>query len=217
MSGEGEKNRNSVILTYIELIVLYILVYVSIYFTSFLLIKLNLYKVIPYKIISLMTGMLFFPLIWEKIIHKKTLKETGFNKPRNLIYETITGTIFLTVAIIYLFLIKPGIKVNNLTELFNFYFFINCMIIALSEETFFRGILLRKISCLLGKIPGLIITSIIFAFPGHPEANFTDNLIWRFPVAVILGYIYLRKKSLPIPIIMHLILNLLFMPFDNYN
>jgi len=195
-----------------EILFLYLSVYIIIYFTSYMAIILNFRRITLYGGFIITGGMFIFPLLWERRVKKNSFKETGLSIPEKPLTELITGILFLSGIIIYNFLITPHLKVNSTAVIFSLIHFLNCLTIALAEEFFFRSTLLRKFTDLWGTYSGVIITSLIFAFAGHPEAEFTGNLIWRFPVSMILSYLYIRKKNLTLPIIIHLILNLIFLP-----
>jgi len=206
------KNIQQIILKLTEILFLYLSVYLIIYLTSYLAVILNFRKITLYGGFIITGGMFIFPLIWEKWVKKISLKETGISIPEKPLTEIITGILFLAGIIFYNFLITPHLKVNSREVIFSLIHFLNCLTIALSEEFFFRSTLLRKFTDLWGTYSGLIITSLIFAFACHPRAEFTGNLIWRFPVAILLSCLYIRKKNLILPVIIHLILNILFMP-----
>jgi len=158
----------------------------------------------------LLTGMFLPVIIWEKVIKKIPLKETGLSVPEDFIYELITAILLLLIIICYNFLLPYSSKINNLAFILSIPFIMTCFLTSLSEEVFYRGILLRKIVNVTGKLSGAVIISIVFVFIGHRGAGFTENLIWRFPVSLILSYLYLRKNNLFMNVTVHFILNLLF-------
>ena len=195
------------LLTLLEIIFLYFSVYLIIYGTGCIIKFLHLKKINSYGGFIIIWGMFLFPLIWERAIKKVSLKETGFKWPENMT-EIFTGIIFLSIILIYNYLTAPHIKLNNINTVFNLLHILNCFSIALSEETFFRGILLRRFARLWGKYTAIVLTSVIFSFAGHPDAIFLENLIWRFPVSLTLSYLYTRKDNLFLPVSIHMFLNL---------
>lgn len=56
-----------------------------------------------------------------------------------------------------------------------------------------------------------IISSIVFAFILHNNEDFVTNLVIRLPLALGLSGIYVKTKSLSLPIVIHAIYNLLVM------
>jgi len=158
----------------------------------------------------LLAGMFLPVIIWEKAIKKIPLKETGLSVPEDFIYELITAILLLLIIICYNFLLPYSSEINNLAFILHIPFILTCFLTSLSEEVFYRGILLRKIVTVTGKVSGTIIISIVFVFIDHIGAGFTDNLIWRFPLSLILSYLYLRKNNLFMAVTVHFILNLLF-------
>ncbi len=159
----------------------------------------------------ILLACMFLPVvIWEKAIKKIPLKETGLSMPEDFIFELITAILLLLIIICYNFLLPRTSPVNNLSFILSIPFILTCFLTSLSEETFYRGLLLRKIVTVTGKLPGALIISIVFAFIGHRGAEVTENLIWRFPVSLILSYLYLRKNNLFMAVTVHFILNVLF-------
>ena len=191
--------------TFTEIIIIYLSVNLFIYFIS-------TFSGLPrsYDGFILLSGMFIPVIFWERGIKKIPLKETGLSVPEDFIYEFITAILLLLIIICYNFLLPYSAKINNLTVIFNISFILNCFLTSLSEEFFYRGILLKKMVNVAGRLSGTVIISIIFVFICHRGAGFTENLIWRFPVSLILSYLYLRKNNLFMPVTVHLIVNLLF-------
>lgn len=158
----------------------------------------------------LLAGMFLPVILWERGIKKIPFKETGMTVPEDFIYELITAILLLLIIICYNFLLPYSAKINNLTVILNISFILNCFLTSLSEEFFYRAILLKKMVKVTGRLSGTVIISIVFSFICHSGAGFTENLIWRFPISLILSYLYLRKNNLFMPVTVHLIVNLLF-------
>ena len=70
------------------------------------------------------------------------------------------------------------------------------------EEFFVRGILLTRWTVKWGVIPAVIVSSVIFAIPHI-------NIIGMFCVGCVMAVLYIRTKSLFVPISIHVINNLI--------
>lgn len=208
--GSERKDKNiksftSHLLSLTEIIIIYLLVNLIIYIISSLFGFTHAYDGF------ILLVCMFLPVIlWERGIKKIPFKETGLSVPEDFIYEFITAILLLLIIICYNFLLPYSAKINNLTVILNIAFIMNCFLTSLSEEFFYRAILLKKMVKLTGRLSGTVIISIVFSFICHSGAGFTENLIWRFPISLILSYLYLRKNNIFMPVTVHLIVNLLF-------
>ena len=221
MTPTGKKNK-LFILT--ETIIIFLLSQIAVYCTSLFLLKTNLYEIsnnrfplwrynsfltLPY-LVSAFTGSAIVPMVWEKVIGKTGFKEIGLFIPKPVYKELIYGTVLLVLFMIY----KSVIFSRN-TEIFHMpitiilLMFFSWLVISFSDEILYRGIMQRRLSFLFGQIPGLILASVLFAFAGHTREPFFDNLIYRLPFGIVLGYLYLRKQSLFVPILVHCVFNFL--------
>lgn len=82
--------------------------------------------------------------------------------------------------------------------------------VAIFEEYFTKGILFCSLQKVTNKkIIILLVCSCVFAFVLHSSDNFITNLVYRFPLAIILGVCYLKTNKLYIPITLHLVNNLM--------
>ncbi|WP_162890842.1 CPBP family intramembrane glutamic endopeptidase [Suicoccus acidiformans] len=90
------------------------------------------------------------------------------------------------------------------------YFGVQTLIIAICEEIWARGMLIHELRN--GGLSGfwcVVISSLIFAFITHQNRPITDNLINRFPGALLMGYLYYRTKKIEIPILIHFVNNMI--------
>ncbi|MGA1870493.1 MAG: lysostaphin resistance A-like protein [bacterium] len=147
---------------------------------------------------------MLLPLLWEKTIKKTKLREIGFFVPEHYIIESLYALIFICVFYVYyIFFHSRSVNILFLSPHLILYIVAGCFCITGSEEIFYRGIIQRRLTIILNKYWGLLIASIIFAIIGHPNTPLIDNLIWRLPAGIILGYFYLRTGSLFFPICLH--------------
>ena len=172
--------------------------------------RLNPYLTIPYLSATFL-GMVTVPLVWERAVRKVGFTTIGFAAPRNFARESANAAILFFLFVVYPYIFSSAR--NKFMELSypTMMSLAGCwLFVALSEEVLYRGIIQRRLCNLSGKYSGLIFASIVFAFVGHCKAPVMDNLILRLPFGLILGYIYLRTRSLVLPVAMHWGFNVLF-------
>ncbi|MEK4628181.1 type II CAAX endopeptidase family protein [Solibacillus sp. FSL R7-0682] len=90
-------------------------------------------------------------------------------------------------------------------------FFINvCILAPLWEELFFRGILLRRFMLKWSPQKSIIISSLLF---GIIHLN-PINVVFAFFLGCVLAFVYLKTKSIIVPMILHSFSN--FLAFIQY-
>lgn len=88
------------------------------------------------------------------------------------------------------------------------------LMIAISEEVTFRGIIQTTLVERIGKYKGLLFTSIIFTLGHMQYLNEPTGLFSVFMGSLLYGYLYLRKKNLFSPIILHFLHNFILWSFS---
>jgi len=88
------------------------------------------------------------------------------------------------------------------------FFVLQWAVVAVGEETLYRGVLQRRLTGATGLGPGILLASGLWAFVGHIRAPAIENMVFRLPQGIILGCLYARSKSLYPPIFAHWALNL---------
>ncbi len=172
--------------------------------------RLNPYLTLPYLTAGVL-GMIVAPFVWEKAVRRIDLKQMGFAMPKPFVRELLCGVGIFLAFIVYCHLaLSKTIELPSLPGPIMVSLSVRWLVAAFGEEFFFRGILQRRLCDLCGKYCGLVLASAVFAFAGHFKAPFIDNLILRLPFGLILGYLYLRSRSLLIPVAMHFGFNMLF-------
>lgn len=84
--------------------------------------------------------------------------------------------------------------------------FINiCILAPLWEELFFRGVLLRRFTIKWSPQKSIIVSSILF---GLIHLN-PLTIVFAFALGCVLGYAYLKTKSIVVPIVLHSFSNFL--------
>lgn len=153
--------------------------------------------------ISMLTGFCIIPTYILMKIYEFKMCDLGVGS----ISKIEKNVILLVVGMTVFYLITErnicNITILGITLLQN-------LVVAISEEFFSKGILffvIKKITD--NKIIIVLICSCVFAFVFHSSDAFFVNLTYRFPMAIILGICYLKTNNLYLPIILHLVNNLL--------
>ncbi len=152
--------------------------------------------------IAMPLGFCLLPYIFINKYYKdlKDLKSLGLVKPK------LIEVIFVLIVLIlfYSYLISKTNDINKIILLS-----IQTLAVAISEEFWARGSLfyvLKKIT--KNQIIIILISSLVFAFITHLNRGFLENLIYRFPSAILLGLVYLKTGKLQYPILIHFINNM---------
>lgn len=151
------------------------------------------------------------PVLWETAVAKTGLRQIGFRLPRVLIRESAVALVGagLLIGYVVLTLHLLGQRLPHSLAWDNAGFFaLEWAVVALSEETLYRGVLQRRLSACLGPTAGLLLASAVWAFVGHVRAPVVENLLIRFPAGLVLGLLYARSGSLYPPMLAHWILNM---------
>ncbi|BBE31045.1 hypothetical protein OSSY52_11860 [Tepiditoga spiralis] len=167
-----------------------------------LLNNLNLsVKSILSVLFSMGISMILLPSLLVKKRFKNSLKKFGLS---------ITIEFFDIVFLILIFFIIMSFQIfYHSIDFFKTILF-QTIVVAISEEFWARGILINYLNKIINsKFMILSISSFIFAFITHINNPIVDNLIWRFPMGFLLGYLYMKSGKLWIPIGLHLCNNMI--------
>lgn len=121
-------------------------------------------------------------------------------------YLKTSIVIFMSFLPIYLLTFRSKLDMDLIG-----FWIIHYLIVAIGEEYIYRHLLISLLSKKMNVIISCIISSLVFAFILHNNEAFVTNLIIRLPLGLVLSGIYVKTKSLSLPIIIHSIYNLLVM------
>jgi membrane protease YdiL (CAAX protease family) len=134
--------------------------------------------------------------------------------PRGVFAGLAVSAVLLSIytAVIYIYGLYSGQKLvfNSLPAAF---ILTQLLMVALPEEVFFRGYLQNKLG---NNIRGVIIVSLLFALGhfitlclggGHNIAICSQAVLTFFP-SLVMGYLYLKTKTLWASIIFHFFANI---------
>ena len=158
-------------------------------------------------------GTFFVLWIFMKFVDKEHFIKLGFEskgKLKTFVIGIFIGLIIMTLAyliLIYLkeiFFIRINFQFRELLVTIALY-----SIVAVVEETLFRGYILKNFMSSLNKYIALIISSILFSLMHciNPSINFF-SLLDLFLAGIVLGLPYIYTKNLWFSIAMHLSWNL---------
>lgn len=149
------------------------------------------------------------PLVWEWAAGPDTIRQMGLNLPTGrqpwLILLTICIASVAHLEIVC-WLLRRHIPPFCLSDLLYIVPLSACS--AVTEEFFFRSILQRRLTVLWGGVLAILFTALLFAFALHWRAWVLDNALLRFPIAVMLGWLFVRQESLLGPVLVHFIYDL---------
>ena len=156
-----------------------------------------------------------FLLIWVfmKFVDKQRFIELGFhtkNRLKDFIVGFILGGLIMGLGYLGLELLgeisftQVNFSLKDLT-LITFHF----LIVAIVEETLFRGYILKNFLASFDKYSALIISSILFSLLHSFNPNISSfSLFELFVGGILLGITYIYTKNLWFPIALHLSWNL---------
>ena len=121
-------------------------------------------------------------------------------------YLKTSSVIFISFVAVYLLIFR-----SKLDMTFVGFWIVHYLIVATGEEYIYRHLLISLLAKKMSIIISCAISSIVFAFILHNNEDFVTNLVIRLPLALVLSGIYVKTKSLSLPIVIHAIYNLLVM------
>ena len=151
----------------------------------------------------------FLVIFWfMKSIDKEPFQNLGFhyqNHIKDIFVGAIAGPFTMGIAYLGLILFKQ-IKFSKITFLFDEFLLTSILflIVAFTEETLFRGYVLRNLMDSTNKNVALIVSAAIFAFMhvSNPHITWT-SFINLFLAGILLGLPYIFTKNLWFPIALH--------------
>ncbi len=184
-----------------------------------------LFEIILLVIQIVMVVFLFVlvPFLWYRLVNKYSLKEIFRSiqlKKEQLDMSFLWGVITAIIALGFVLIIGVILSVSgvadenasNIKDLELLFSLPTILILItfqpIAEEIFFRGFLLDKLQKPLGKNPAIIVTSILFGVAHISMGNVIPAIIISV-VALVLGYMVVKTKSLMTGIIAHVIFNII--------
>ncbi len=169
-----------------------------------------------------MVGTIAVVWLFTTKVDKKSFANIGFDKT-NMIKDIVLGLAMGFVIILSGFSILVlthqlqfiDIKLNALNLLYSVGIFV---FVAVSEEVFTRGYILRNLAFSFNKYMALVVSALIFSLMhlANPNANLVGLSI-IFLSGLVLGLPYLYTKNLWFPIALHFSWNFFQGPIFGFN
>ncbi|WP_054768268.1 CPBP family intramembrane glutamic endopeptidase [Lysinibacillus parviboronicapiens] len=151
--------------------------------------------------LSMASGFCFLPYLYLRKMYGISIGDFGI-KTLNLR--------MVMIGVVSLILVEGYLYVSGQTFSFLVVNSIQMAIVAFTEEFWARGalcFLLAKISTKPWFI--ILLSSLCFAFLTHINEPVMDNLLYRFPGALVMGMIYVRTGNLFYTIVFHFSYNMI--------
>ena len=167
-------------------------------------------------------GTLIVVGLFRRFLDKESFRSMGFYRFRSLTDISlgfVIGAAIMVVGFVLLIVLNEIIWVNthfNLTKIIQL--FILFVVVAITEELFFRGYILNNLMKSMDKVAALIVSSVGFSLmhignPGYSWFSFLNIAL----AGILLGVSYIYTKSLWLPIALHFSWNFFQGPVFGYN
>lgn len=158
-------------------------------------------------------GIVLILILFLKIIDRESFKEIGFNftnRFTDILIGIIFGFFMMGLGTLFLMSIDAvtykGVNLNMYQLCHMFFLF---CIVALKEELFYRGYILRNMMYSFNKYLALVISASVFSLLHGINADLTLlAFINIFLGGIMLGLAYMYNKNLSLPIALHFSWNL---------
>jgi hypothetical protein len=185
---------------------LFTTLFMSAFLTGGILADVNQAHDIYSTIMLFSAPMIFYlviiPLLWLIFIEKKSLNECGiqFKIDKKSICCMLVIILFLAISIFRLS--QVAVKTEFWIIIMQFF------AVAISEEVMIRGIISKELSRCFSLVITVLISAICFAFVYHSNMPPIDNLLFRFPLGILLSFIYIYTNNITCPILSHFAYNI---------
>ncbi|WP_339319171.1 type II CAAX endopeptidase family protein [Paenibacillus sp. FSL R10-2734] len=154
---------------------------------------------------NLLTGILIilFTILGARLLSKRNVVRLGFTKAnwlQNYGIGTIVGILMITLVFAVNFVtgaISVTYVFSSTMSLQIFLMLIMFLFQGMSEEVLFRGYLLPELSAQIGKVPGIILSSVIFTVLHGMNPGITFlSLLNLFIFSVLVSIVFYRTGNL---------------------
>jgi len=167
-------------------------------------------------------GTLIVVGLFRRFLDKESFRSMGFCRFRSLTDISlgfVIGAAIMAVGFVLLIILNEITWVNthfDLTKIIQL--FILFVVVAITEELFFRGYILNNLMKSMNKVVALIVASVGFSLmhaanPGYNWFSFLNIAL----AGILLGVSYIYTKSLWLPIALHFSWNFFQGPVFGYN
>ena len=138
--------------------------------------------------IPMLLFLAVIPLIVKVKYENKSFKELGLiytSNKRNNILLALNMVVLMVMGVRFVTL---DINSGEILTMF-----IHILCIGVSEEIMLRSVVFDEVGSKFNKVITIIITALIFSFIYHSGSDLQSNILIRFPLGLILGF--LRSKT----------------------
>ncbi len=174
-----------------------------------------------FSLILAIVIFIIIPLIWYFLVNKLSFKEILFRiklRKEGIDMAIFWGIISMIAMFVIMFVIGIlltfyGVNLegsSNITDFEQIFSLPSIFFIVafqpISEEIFFRGFLLDKISSLAGRETAIVVTSLLFGIAHLTYGNIYPAIMTGI-LGLILAYMVVKTKSLTTAIVAHIFFN----------
>jgi len=176
--------------------------------------------------ISFLIGI---PVLWLRFVDNISLRDIPYHlklRRSDIKLALLWGFVaFVALMLVVMFAslilksLQPDIRNPVIEEMAGSLSLLSILFIGVfqssSEEVFFRGFLLDKLSIRENRNIGIVFTAILFGF-AHMAYRLAYQIILPFIIGIIFGYVVTRSKNLLSSILPHVSFNLLSLVIAHY-
>lgn len=149
----------------------------------------------------LFVSFVIIPTMWEWFNERKSIF-TFFHTQRPIkpLLDLGVSVVAIVVMLVWLkltmwFLQLPPEKVMmSFNEKLRWFFHLG--VLAFSEEFLFRIFMQERMMKVLSIFSAILLTALVFAFVLHASEMPVVNLLVRFPLSILIGYIYYIRRNI---------------------
>lgn len=163
--------------------------------------------------IVLIVALIFIPLLI--FAYKKYQPNFNFKLNKNILYVILNALIISIIYNLFIININKMLNINNnlVQSKYLLQIIISTGLIGpIIEELLFRGVVFNKVKSFNNIKSSILITTFIFSF-FHDSIS---QMIYAFIVGYICINLYIKNKTLLVPIIFHIIGNIIVPIINNY-
>lgn len=148
--------------------------------------------------VSMPAAMIVLPVLYLRYVHGQVaLSQLGVLRPDVLSASSIA----LLLAAIVVFKYQQGANMLAILA--------QNIPIAVAEEFWCKGVLFYQARTFLRNQGWVIVVcALVFTFVTHANGTLEANLLYRLPMGLLTGFIYLKTRSLAWPIALHFAYNM---------
>ncbi|ABY91668.1 CPBP family intramembrane glutamic endopeptidase [Thermoanaerobacter sp. X514] len=150
------------------------------------------------------------PCIWENVVEQKSILNIIRDiKPKKPLWDLILSVAAVLFLLLWVKFCQHmlGLPFENVTISYveKLKWFFHLTVLAFAEEFLIRSFLQKRLMEVLGPVLSILMSSFVFAFVLHASEIPFINLIIRFPLGIVIGFLYYIRRNIFSPFFTHLI------------